>query len=278
MPKNIETADHLAFDWSDPQQAVDALFDFTIARARSAARWYWDKKRLHKTMSQWLKSGAILGGAIGALIPLVATALGDPGQSPLWGYVLLAFAGACLSMDRFFGFSTTWMRYVTSATAIETELSRFELDWARLKHAHGGKAWTGSEAGPFLARASELLTRVRAEIERETEAWKEEFRANLAALAKEIEEQRLDDAPGAIELEVDCDAVPEGGIRVLLDGDVVQTLDGTRAGLRPVFPGQHQVAIRAEIDGRELTASAIVAVSARTTTPVTLSLRSPAGG
>jgi SMODS and SLOG-associating 2TM effector domain 2 len=47
------------------------------------------------------------------------------------GYLLIGLAGGCVALDRFFGYWSGWIRYITTALALEKSLDEFRLEWAR---------------------------------------------------------------------------------------------------------------------------------------------------
>jgi len=47
-----------------------------------------------------------------------------------WGYILIALGGDLFLFDRYFGFSTSWMRYMTAQMALQRNLEKFQLSWA----------------------------------------------------------------------------------------------------------------------------------------------------
>ena len=48
---------------------------------------------------------------------------------PAWSSVALAIAVAMVGLDRFFGFSSAWARYMATGQAILAALNEFRLDW-----------------------------------------------------------------------------------------------------------------------------------------------------
>jgi SMODS and SLOG-associating 2TM effector domain 2 len=74
---------------------------------------------------------------MGGLVPIIKATLHqteidripfDFGQA---GYLLIAEAAGCVGLDRFFGYSTGWIRYITTAMAIEKSLEEYRMEWAR---------------------------------------------------------------------------------------------------------------------------------------------------
>jgi hypothetical protein len=53
-------------------------------------------------------------------------------ESPLWSSLFLGVAAALIGLDKTFGYSSGWARYVLTATNIRKSLEDFRLDWAEL--------------------------------------------------------------------------------------------------------------------------------------------------
>ena len=70
--------------------------------------------------------------AIAGILPVPAQIF-DAGSSvviqPAWASVALAIAVALVALDRFFGFSSAWARYMTTEQAISSALNQFMLEW-----------------------------------------------------------------------------------------------------------------------------------------------------
>jgi hypothetical protein len=96
----------------------------------------------------------------------------------------LGLAALAFAFDRFMSGSTSWVRYVSTPTSIQTALEQFRSDWDKLKVALGGKPPTTQEFIPLINRGTELNATVRTLIESKTKAWVAEFQENLAELQK----------------------------------------------------------------------------------------------
>ena len=121
MAKNIQAPPQLETDWSDGQreESLKILYAFAYKTAKEAIDWYWGKK-WKGIIGRALRFLAIVLTAAGGMVPLLLSAdienLGIVVVKPQYGYVLIAFAAAFVGLDKFFGFSSTWIRYVTTAT------------------------------------------------------------------------------------------------------------------------------------------------------------------
>jgi hypothetical protein len=260
-------------DWSKTDEALKTLYGFSCSVADEALQWYWSAKEDRKKWSRRLRFLAIVIAAFGALVPLVSFGVSNPNFASS-GYVALAIAGTLITLDKLFGFSSTWMRYTVTATEIQTELVRFRMDWARLLSIHGGQPVRCADLEPFLVRSRALIDLVRNKIEAETATWVAEYRSSLAALEKQVADQLKERGPGSLELQVVNAEKAEAGVTVFLDGSAVQTIRTATAVIPDVPAGQHRVEIEAKIGGKERRDDQLVIVEPGKPTTVLLTLKS----
>lgn len=154
--------------------------------AEAAIAWYLRDKRWKRTGSRLLQGLAVGFAVAGTAVPLGTAAAGGSGQG--WGYVLLAAAAGCKGFDHFYGLSATWMRDITIANALRTELNAVRLEWATDVLRAGpaadapGALLEPAELERQLALITRLAQSVRAHIEGETADWQVEFSSSTSQL------------------------------------------------------------------------------------------------
>lgn len=174
---------------SDPaaqRETLALLRQWAERDAEAAIDWYLHDKRLKRIGSRLLQGLAIAFAVAGTAVPLGTAASGGSGQG--WGYVLLAVAAGCKGFDHFFGLSAAWMRDISVAHALRTELNAVRLEWA----ADVLRAGPGSddprlpldpqELERQLALIARLAGAVRGHIEGETADWQADFTSTLSQL------------------------------------------------------------------------------------------------
>jgi len=252
---------------------VMAIYGDAVAKACEAIDWYLVKKRPQKMWAQWLRLAAILFTVVGGLIPLISgsTTLGQ-GEAVFsrLGYVALALAGACIALDKFFGFSSAWIRYLTTATTLQRTVAKFQLDWAILCVSVEVSSPTRKET--MLRRILAFVRQVRSTVEKETAEWASEYRRNLAEMEKSTQEQLETSRPGTINVTIPNVEKAVGGVTVLLDGAPMQSASTSECQLRPVFPGEHLITIKGKVGRKNVIASASLRVEPGHTHTLTLAL------
>ena len=182
----------LSWKDSDVENSLSVLYQYTEDAAQKQLQWYWDKKRAKARMSMLLRFVAIVLFAVGGLVPIVKATLPvavaarfpfDFGQA---GYLLIGIAAGCLGLDRFFGYSTGWIRYITTAMAIEKALDEFRLDWARNMARMRGAPPTADQLEAMIRTCAAFSLVIKSQVEQETKAWVAEFQSNLSQLEKDL--------------------------------------------------------------------------------------------
>ncbi|HJX64891.1 MAG TPA: SLATT domain-containing protein, partial [Polyangia bacterium] len=207
------------------------------------------------------------------------------------GYLCLGLAGLSLALDRFLSGSTSWMRYVGTATSIQTAIEQFRLDWDKLRASLAGQTPAGQDLAALINRITEFSVTVRALVESETKAWVAEFQTNLAELQKntaaavesaraevQAAQQKADTEqqaarPGGIDLIVDNAAETDQGYEVLVDRVSARSgVTSKTCGILGIPPGLHELSVQAKIGSVSAEASQLVTIAAGAATKVQLSL------
>jgi len=164
----------LSWKPADTVDSLNAVREYVEIQARQLIQWYYNKKQWKPRMSSGLRLFVILFFSIGGLVPLIkatfpVTSIAavvptgfDFGQL---GYLLIALGAGAIALDRFFGYSSGWIRYITTALAIERSVDEFRLDWARSVAALQGNQPTAEQVDGLVQRCKELAVGVRAQVE-----------------------------------------------------------------------------------------------------------------
>ncbi|MGH9665686.1 MAG: SLATT domain-containing protein [Bryobacteraceae bacterium] len=296
-------------EWTPPSWQPDRVLSsletlrlYAEGHARAAIDWYYAKKPWKAWASQALRFLTIMSTAVGGLMPiLVSTGVFSNAASQhkelddlrlnQIGYLCFGLAALFLAFDRYFGNSTGWMRYITTAMSLETALQQFRLDWARLTVSLGAEVPAGPVLEALIERIAEFSITVRTLVEKETQAWVTEFQMNLTQLEKEAKaaveaaraqaETAQKDAtdrlaaakPGAIDLIIENVLQTDAGYDAAIDGEIVKRKVTSRnCGLVGLDPGLREVAVTAMLSGTPAHASQIVAVPAGAAVKVALTL------
>lgn len=253
------------FDGTPPAEALAAIYDHATEFSMKCRQWYWTSIRSKRRVSTSTRLLTVVLGGFGIVAPIIAAICSPDGTKLLWSQsavAALALAGLMQLADRVFGWSSGWLRYISTVTAMEHLTRQFQLDWAAY-FVKLGRSVAAADMRPafelaqcFEGRLSDLQTR-------ETEGWIVEFNSGLATLnelvktARESAEKAASDArgatqaadkasaPGAIELTATTTVQPPPAVAVALDDDSAEPCHGLTWGRLQVAPGPHRIVIQA---------------------------------
>lgn len=262
------------------QESLKELYGYAEGVAEEAIYWYGYSKRKKAWKSRLLRFLAIILTAVGGLTPIISS-LGWSTQKAAGtqelnigqlGYLFLGLAAACIGLDRYFGFSSGWMRYITTKMTLERTMSEFRFDWAMMVAKFGAKEPTPDQVQLMIQRGKEFLSVVNNYLNQETQEWVSEFRTNLAEIERTAKAQAETSQPGAIAITVTNGMETENGFTVTLDGQELRRVTGTKYQISYVPPGTHKVAVSGVIKNESLDASELVKVLPGAIVEATLSL------
>lgn len=179
-PADLEPARFPFLSWEpgERSKSLEQLHGYVTDEAARALEWYYRKRRAMQRGGRCLRLGAILATGAAGVTPLLAELLerdGQPAVEPLWAAFQLAIAGLLVLLDRFWGFTSAWVRYLRAAQALTTALDAFRIDWESHKLAQADGDPDQEQTQARIDRCKTFLLQVRAVVRRETEAWAREF-------------------------------------------------------------------------------------------------------
>lgn len=182
-----------------PEKVLAEVHRYVLENAQREVGWYSASLGSKRRWSMGLRGGALFLAALSGLVPLVNT-LWSEAHWPTFGVfpfpatsltLFLVLASGMVAVDKFWGFSSGWLRYLKTRQLLENRIEGFHLDWAA---AWPGK---GAEHGPgdtkaLLGLARAFLDDVNMIVGEETNAWIQEFNASLQTLEDQVEKRRAE--------------------------------------------------------------------------------------
>jgi hypothetical protein len=296
MMKNIDMSQR-GLDWNaaNPSESLAALRAYVEEEALKASNWYMQRKGTKAFFSRYLRLGAIVAAAAGGLYPIAeslyeafeksasttTTATTSAASSGLWASLFVGCAAALVGLDKAFGFSTGWIRYMTTASIIRKSLEEFRMDWT-LKLAEAGSNPPAEKVLEFVQLAKRVRLAIEDQVLEETKAWASEFQNNLSQLEREVRQQAeaqrsqadkdlktLQESikPGSIELSVaNAKDADNYTFQVRLEGasdPVEETVTGSTSwGQLGLKPGHYKLTVSASTKNRPVRAMAVCEVAA----------------
>ena len=273
------------WDPANSAQSLKDIFCYVVEQADISSSWYWRNKKWKARLSQAIRFLAWILAAVGGLLPVIGTLAPSNSiwrvlNNGLWASLLLGFAAAMIGLDRAFGYSSGWARYVLTATNIRKSLEEFRMDWADLL-AKAGTSPTPDQIEALIERARKFRVDVEALVLQETKDWITEFQSSMAQMEKDVSLQltslksQVDKAiqakdiasqPGSIELTIvdNANKASRDSIKVtVIDSkNDAGTTQSTGLNWTSPFmpPGLYQVKVEATVNNEHFSKTAQVTV------------------
>lgn len=263
-----QQADLLAwnqFDGKPPAEALPAIYNHALAFSTECRGWYWRSIRNKRLISLLSRVFTFALVACGIAAPLVAAIWTDQQDKLLCSQlavVALALAGVVQLADRVFGWSSGWLRYISTVTAMENLTRKFQMEWG-LYFVNLQKTIAAEEIRPLVELAQRFQIQLGELQASETDGWIAEFNSGSAMLSEVIKASReaadkyereiqsatkaleQASATGSIELTFTTSREPPPQLRVSIDGGHAEVCKGLSWARLKIEPGHHHVVIQA---------------------------------
>lgn len=295
LSKNIEAAgpECLAYDPANVGDSLQSLLRYVEAEAQKSIDWYWRNKRWKARFSRWIQFLSVVLTSAGALLPIVGTLAGSKTLSnSLWSSLLVGSAAALLALDKAFGFSSGWVRYVMTATNIRGTLEAFRMEWI-LQAAKAVPTPTPEQLDVLIKTARDFRVSVENHVMQETKDWVNEFQSNMAQMEKDVTSQLTSlkaaaekasatqaaaDQPGSIQLTVpNAEKGDAATIHVRLENSDGLKADGVVVGSKTwvglnLSPDHYKLTVSSLINTKPASTTSVVVIKPGEVTQVSVSL------
>jgi hypothetical protein len=169
------------------------VYQHVVDYASLSITWYLDHRRPKKRWAQRLRVAAIVMVSVAGVLPVLSQIFNDTSSviiQPAWSSVALAIAVALVALDRFFGFSSAWARYMATEKAIAAALVEFRLDWQQVNANIGTGGYTRDDIKAILDLAKAFTGKLDGLMGAETTQWVSEFRETLTEIERSAQKQR----------------------------------------------------------------------------------------
>lgn len=278
LSRDIQPAALPDLNW-DSDTALESLkqvLAHAYAHADNTVSWYLRAKRSKSVWARLLRVGAILFTAAAGILPVVIqifqTADGKPPLAPAWASVLLAIALLFIAVDRFFGFSTAWMRYITAELQVKQIREPFELDSQAVIASLQGQPPTPDQVQSLLVSVKAFIDKVNSIVVSETSQWVDEFREALKQIDESARTQQPPPQLGSIQVVVANGDKADSGWALALNNAPPTRHTGKTAAIAGVHAGDHAICVTATVAGKAVRGESIASVKAGAIATVELSL------
>lgn len=192
--QDIRPADLGSLDWGPEhaRQSLEIIYQHVVDAASQAINWYLVARRPKRRWAQLLRVGSIIMVAVAGILPVLSQIFGKGSSvviQPAWAAVALAIAVALVALDRFFGFSSAWARYMATGQAISAALNQFRLDWQKTSTQLPANVLAQENINHLIDLAQKLIIKTDDLIRAETLQWVKEFRETLTEIERSASNQ-----------------------------------------------------------------------------------------
>ena len=272
MSENLSTSPaisemhRLPWDAQHIQESLDTLYQFALDESKRAENWYWTNAGKKSRWARLFRMFAILATAIGGIFPVVSQIITDsqgvPVISPAWASVVLAIGGTCLALDRFYGFSSGWVRFMTTALNIQAWSKEFQFEWQQQRAMLQGQQPTLEQAQDMISRCAMFSTRISNAVSEETKQWVQEFQESLKALDQSLKEQSAASQPGVLKIAVSNGEQCADGWFIQVGARRAEKHFGKTGVIDGLLPGLYTVKLSGDINQKAVYAETAVQMRA----------------
>ena len=187
---------------ADAPKGLQDIYNALVLKAEAAMTWYESRQRAKKRGARFVRSAAILLGALTAIIPSIIAMI--PDRISMFGLtdfpvvrlnpiatITGVVAATAILFDRFYGFSSSWGRYVTTYQEIQHNLDDFRIGWRKqILKLNSNMPPTDEQILAVYDFLGAFLKSVNDSIRNETQGWLSEFKGALGDIDKAVEAQK----------------------------------------------------------------------------------------
>lgn len=181
--------------WSSDETGISSLkklYQFVNNECDQAIRWYFTKRQTKKFFGYVFRIGAIFAITISGVIPILGEIFetdGVPKLSPGWAAVALAVAAFFISLDRFGGYTSGWIRYIRTGQILNKLQSDFKIEWEKQMLILQGEQPNIEVIKQTIDICKDFLAQVNSTVVGETDQWAQDFQKVLHELENEAKEK-----------------------------------------------------------------------------------------
>jgi hypothetical protein len=247
-------------NWSPEQRrdSVHKVYQRAEKHALEAIDWYLRSKKGKKFWAQRLRFSVIILTAIAGLLPIFSQMYEVP---PISASIALGLAGTVLAVDKFFGFSSAWMRFIAVEHQIRQSLHEFQVNYELELSGWETPQPSVEQTQKVLNLCKAFLVQVDGIIRQETDKWLAEFQDAIKQIDSAAAAKPESRETGGINVTLsNADQYPQGWRIIVDDGSAVEC-SGKTAALPGLAPGIHKLRLEAELNQQTKRLERLVSVT-----------------
>lgn len=172
----------LLWDKENRQTSLNTLYQYAVCQALQSIQWYLTKKQSKKTGARLLRFFTIICVMVAGVIPILSDIMAIDGElslNPSWASLALIIAASLIGLDRYYGLSNSWMRFLTTEKKISKALQAFQIDWEIYNAELKGYTPDDRQLGDMLAKCQTFLATLNEMIDNEITEWRTQFNESI---------------------------------------------------------------------------------------------------
>jgi hypothetical protein len=178
----------LTWDQDTFQNSLDEIYKNVTDETDEIVEWYLKAKNKKKRKAIFIRSLVFILGTLGGVLPLLSGVLTNAkGASmipPIFTTLFFALAAFFYGLDKFFGYSAGWMRYMKTQLYISSIEKSFKFNWEKQQVQYDKSQPYRPFVGIMLGLAADFSASVYEAIQQETDAWIKNFQGTFEELGK----------------------------------------------------------------------------------------------
>lgn len=198
--KDLKSTDFPALQWEAGKlaESLDQLCVYAKGQAQQSIDWYFRKRQLRRYFCRFFRMGVIVLTAFAGLLPLINEIVcKEWALNSLWAAVALGVAATLILLDRFYGFTNGWIRFLLTARQLTDALEAFHFEVERQKLSWGGLEPNPEQAATLLEQIRQFHEKALGIVNDETKAWAAEFTDVLKQIDDQVKTDRSNQLAGA---------------------------------------------------------------------------------
>jgi hypothetical protein len=254
--------EQLTWEPDKRRESLDQLYKLTVQKAQATIDWYTKAKPGKKRWAQSLRMLAIVLTIVGGVIPILAEI--EPfgvDVNPTLASIAIAAGGGAILLDRFFGFSSSWIRFIVTKQKIEAALQTFRYEWEAEKMLMTTQALQDlTQTQVWITKCAAFAAEVQAYMTEETMAWVDQFKLALQDVEKKLEAQSQIALTGAVNVTVENGNDFGDGWQLYVDARRIGAFRGISGAARDIAPGLHVIKVIAQKDAEKIESTKAIQV------------------
>jgi hypothetical protein len=272
--QDLKPTDFPTLQWETDKLAtpLNELCAYITGQTQKAIDWYYRKRQLRRYFCRIVRISAILLTAFAGLLPLINEIVGSGhALHSLWSAVALAVAATLIMLDRFYGFTSGWIRFLLTAQQLTQALASFQLEIERQKLGWENPEPTREQSLALMGQIQQFHQQVLGIINDETKAWAAEFTEVLKQIDEQAKLAAQASRKAALQITITNGDQCTGGWNLTVGERAPEKRSGRSSSVE-VLPGLHVVRVSGQIENQSVHAEQAVTVGAGEIQKVELTL------